>query len=464
MPVRLTTPRRAPGYADLKRDSRVKFDKIFRPTVQGRFNAQIPLEMLITGVFDDDFDTDYYSQAVRYNPADYDGVVAGWFQGCFTNFENKTVSLIDENGVVYASVTSVGPTAFQRFRGAFTPDPVNAHTYRFFVPGDPLDPFDLEFFDCKILIDQVNASKTKIQILLVADTTSFGGTGIGANENNQAAFAGTAASCAYDYEGLPALLCGAGTRRRCHNLFLKEEAKFATIISWELEVIGYHFQTVPCNCLANCQAALFNATTGLQVTGAVVGPWFPGAVPANPELKFVSFANNALNFTDLDEFEVKFILDPLALPDGCAFRMMRAALYVKLVDANIKAQVFHKLSIEGNQAAATKNYPETRYLHEPTKYNAGTQFFHEATGSKTGGAGNVVTLHVRDLGVTDVGVVGANVAASGLVLDATRTRWRSGALALTDQNRYFGRDERVGGAGVTTHAHHFLIAEVPVAP
>lgn len=467
MAIRFSQPVQNLASVDLKRDSRIKFDKVpATGRVPGTFSGQVPLEMLISGLTDDKLTTDYYSQAVYIDPADYDGLVASWFQACLRVISApKSISLIDENGTVYQTITVVVPTDYMRIRGGFTLDPVNPHFYRFLVPAAvPPHDGDLEFFDCKILLDVVNSNRVKIQILLTAGTEITGGFAGSPNENNRMTVADLAASFAYSFVGLPVVIGGPGTKPFFHNLILKDESKLATIESWELEVIAYHFQTVPCGCAANCKAALFNATTGSMVTGSEVGPWSPGAVPANPERKVVMFSNNTPNFTDLDEFQLKCILDPAMLADGCQFRIARAALYVTLTGEHIKAQIYHKLSLQTQSGGINTNFDFNRYLHEPMKYNPGTIFMHEVTGLQTTPGAGVLTCWLKDLGLTDVGVAGVNVVGSDLTLNGIRTRWRSGPLALTDQFRYFGRDVRtLGLVSRMSHSHHFLIAEVPSA-
>jgi hypothetical protein len=308
MTVRFSTSFRNIGSVDLKRNSRVRFDKILQPeepVPQGHFKAQVPIEMLMSEIFDDTFDVQYNSTGVYYDPADYDGVQNVWFQSTLENNafpgDTRFLDLVDENGVLYStvSVTQGFPGMYTRVRAAFVPANI-PHLYCLKTRAAPGgDSFEMDTYDGKILVDQDNATLTKVHVPMIAGDISTGGGAVDAAGDDQQLWCGQGAQAAYDY------ISGAlfAPIPEWHQIFLLEKAKWQTVINWELEVNANTSYGNPGT--GNGKAALFNLTTGLMVTGSELS-WAANTPPVN---KRIQWANNAVNFTDLDEFVVLFKTD-----------------------------------------------------------------------------------------------------------------------------------------------------------
>jgi len=117
------------------------------------------------------------------NPSDYDGDITYEFEVIAGShlLTDTPVSLVDESGNIYATVTvpasCAGPTgqSITRFdRIAFTPS-AGLHYYGMRIDGGPWDTCDDELHvwyplyiaDVRIVIKQVNATKTKVQVPLI---------------------------------------------------------------------------------------------------------------------------------------------------------------------------------------------------------------------------------------------------------------------------------------------------------
>jgi len=380
---------------------------------------QVPIDMVFSEIFGDDMESTYVATGVYYDPADYNGVVAVYFQATFNNaFDTDypiSIKIVDELGTEYATATILnanGANDYERTRSSsspieFVPDVVpRTYMVKTLGSGAGFNEYP-DIYDAKILVEQVNASKTKIHIPLITGDASTGGLTGNEAENDKSLWSLTSPGTTYNYgsPGSSSLTPFPGW----HNKIKVEKTKFATIDHWELEVVANTNYFTP---TGNSFAALFNVTTGQMVAGTEL----TFASGLGPTSQRVSFASDAANFTEGDEVAVHFKGASNGNNEQMAISL--ASLNVVLTNAT-KALVYHRLSNNiGGRSSALSNVIATyvRYLHEPTKFSIGTLFYHEICGLIKEGAG--CNVHACDMIEADSGKPLAEVSAANVAISS----------------------------------------------
>lgn len=359
--------------------------------------AEIPIEMTGSWFFAlDEFDTLYHSTEVEIDPADYPGLVEAWFEVIISLWApydpytgpNQHLYVVDEDGNIAADlVLDLSPSApgdgeYVRLRTSANLSPFKKK-YCLMVPGMSYD-LDLgyDFRVARIILKVVDSNRIRVQIPLVHGDGSSAGGGDTSEDNDFWAWGQFTAHPDYLYEWWD------GTGGYWWNLFLKTEANWQTVDHWTLEVIGclayspYYFAPYEPITQGPMRAALFNKTTGLMVSGTEI---VFSETDQIPRRKTIDFANNAVNFTDGDEFELRIKLDGGMDGDGWPTAddnvglLYRADLYCTLQPVTrIEVYMAFGSVIEG--FATYYSYDdESRWYFERNLFPAGVEFFLETT-------------------------------------------------------------------------------------
>jgi hypothetical protein len=431
MSVRFTRPFRDLSNIDVKNpNSMVTYDKVVNPFEKGPnppecagITARIPLNMNAGQDFTNDTVlTDYTITAVSIDPSDYPGLVAAWWKlevdSATGTLPNYTARLVDEFGVIYATVTIANGLPFVTLL-PLVPFVPNAapRKYMLRLPASA-SSFDLTIHNMEILLDVVNSSKIKVQIPLMINAQGFAGGNGNAAQNNLFGEA-------LDVQNQPAFSTVVEV-----PIILKEAGVWQNITGWELEVIA----ALPGGGNPSGQIAIFNNTTSLIVAASTI--MVPSPTPA-PLTFTQTFADSALNFAFGDEFVVNFLFAPLA----STMFIYRAALYVSLdcAEGEVHAQVFNRVGATCFTVNAGQIYDVgARTTIDLALYGVGAQFFYEVTGDQRAG---VPSADLWDGGLNVTGIAGAAVAGSALdaLPPLTPVRRRSPALVLVSGNNYLAR-------------------------
>jgi len=462
MPVRLSTPfKNLPG--DLKRDSRVQFIRVIGAP-NGMFSGALPYVMGEAPLFDDDITTDYFAEALVINSADFEAeaitvrgaVVADTSTAAF----DKTVDIVSETGLILGSIVFPKGQPFTLVETAVSFNLLpGVHSYmlrlRKAVPGDELT---LNVESRMLWIDVVNASQIKAQVavLIGGDLSTGGGAGSVALNNyfdycSQRNYAGGGPPV-FGYDSL--------TGSFYYSLVKLDQSKFDKVLSWEYEAIGSVLDVPTPH--GTSRAALFDATLNSEIAATEVF-WTSVGTPSTVFRRVANFGN--ADFVSGDEFEARTKFEcPNEAVDCCHSTLVRIAIYVTL-DTSQKSRALQLFMKTGHFLAS--GFPAGRQFYEGVRlklpvYPAGTVFAFEDSAVSTAA---VPQIRLRDVGLTDTGTAGADDAASVLTFGAVRSRQRSGALALTANNRYIVHTTGPALVGQRVrHPHGFIVVEIPPLP
>lgn len=399
---------------------------------QQYFTGSIPLIMLSTYIYaDSSRATRWTATDMRIDPANYtkkDGstaIVAAWFEAKIEDPRSgghlgpDVLELLDETDTVRATITTDGVPGegSVRYRVSMNIDLTQARTYRI---RTGVANYYLNTNDVMIVLDVENAYRVKVMAgFLVAGDESTGSAGSEDTEalDNLDVWCMISSDLTYiagsiDYAG----------QDHWVGKFLKDASKFATIESWEFEVIASQFLYLGTggDASQNGFAALFNATSGLMVAGTEL------TFPPGQSRQSATFLDGATNFSDLAEFEPRFKVENTDESIG----VTRAIVYVQLTAAT-KAQYIAGRAINGNHIPYANAEIDTeggRYYHDASKFPVDTKFFYEMTGNQ--GTTLVPVSQLNDAGTSDWGFQSAiaSPAAAAIISGA----WSNPSNAADD--------------------------------
>lgn len=342
-------------------------------------NLEVPLEMMDEGDSSSSTELILLPRSYLYlDSDDYDGATYT-FEIVAINTNLITaydVDLYDVDGAaVKATITVPADTSLPtRFRsGSWTPADATNRTYGVRL-AQTADADHLKVYVARIIVTQVNATKTRIQIPLINYDLSL--TNFDVIDQTSSASYVQAAPGVYSY-------------------YKKDTSVLSGISNWSLEAVLYSD-----NAAKTAYLGLFNATDGVPVTGAEVS-----VLGTTPTLVSVDFANNAANFDEGDTFEGR-IKSSTAEYFAC---IQKAALYCRLTSL-AKAEIFWRVGRENNQAVAAETYPNGRILLN-TSILSNPTIYLEASAIC---ADNAQIVFLRDHLLNDSGEDGSPVADSGL--------------------------------------------------
>lgn len=360
-------------------------------------NLIVPIELIAGECQSNTSDITFNVSKSGLNDSDYDGATY-YFEVVGTNSDSvdRSVYLINGASTTVATATIPASTTTNlRVRStSFTPTS-GADEYRIKIQGTTSN-YQLKAFGARLIIVQVNATKTKIQISFSRDTW---------NTNN---FSDVAR------------LTGQNTTTYAESVeysrWKKVTTEMATIDSWEFEAVFANPSTTG-------YARLWNATDNAQIAEL-------SGANATLTRYTASVADNATNFheNDLIGFQGK------SGSAGVNTAFAKLALYVKLTSIT-KAEIHLSTGglLPSGETSSAGTMDEEVFKYEASGYSYPATYF-EAEGTWNE---NADKLFLRDLGTADGGESGSSVSGSGLNFNsASRIFRRSGALTLTANNRY----------------------------
>jgi hypothetical protein len=372
-------------------------------------HLEVPVEMMDSGVVANTSATTWLRTRSTLNTTDYDGTLTYRFEVICTNTSTsaRVVSLVDSSGASKATVTVAASTAVPtRFENIWTPN-TGADNYRVSTPA--VASGVLTCFTARMKIQQVNATKTKIYIPLVSDDYN-------AADNDTSVNGGsvdTTTSNVY-----------APVTPGHYSLWTKDSSKFADLAAGT----PWTFEVVTAGELTGGRVALFNRNTGIMVTGTEVNP-----STLTQDLFTLSFADNAVQFTNGNSFEVR-----MRRASGGTTRIQhlyRAGLWVKLTNLN-KADIYYRTS----RAVATSSsivIPHSRVHVDMTRFTniVAPVVTHEAVGLEP--VVGTSSFVLRSSGTSESVTTGTDLVPSLINFNSTSTTLtRTAAIVPVSGDRF----------------------------
>ncbi len=375
------------------------------PTAVGPTNLEVPIEMLdygissaILGLF-----TTFERSRTSLNTNDYDGSVTYSFEIVATNAAlllPQLVSIINSSGTIIGSIAvpfnTLTPT---RFRTTFTPT-VGSDTYRIELPITLIID-QLQVLDARIIVDQVNATKTKVYMPLIAANTTLVG-------STDTLYVDSSSSTTFSQ---PTPVDYSIWKKNDSALSLASGTPFTLDVVLATGATG-----------GTASAALFDHTTGLAVTGSTVT-----STSSTLSEQLVSFADTATNFNDQDEFELRIKSSSILQQAVVA----KAGLWIALSNLGMGEVYYRNARSYSGTASPTINGQRalinTSQFSNPTVYT-------ETVSSSTSASGTIASLF--DVLTSDSATSGSSVIGGTLTAATTKTRQRSSSLAITSGDRF----------------------------
>jgi len=281
----------------------------------------------------------YEATSVRIDPAKYDGIVNVYFEVDVYAYGggNKTITLVDESAVQYTSITtgSVGVAGIpKRLRSASFTLNAGARTYKVKLGKN------VTIYRARILIRQTAATKTVVQIPFL-------------NWENRSLAVSTELGNAYIILSVTSNYEVQISDMRYR--WRKDSAQYATISTFRWDV------------LANVTAAnttgyvsLFNSTHNTQIAESELS-WTETAITR----KSVTFAGNATNFAELDDFQP---LGKRTTTSGGNLLIYKADLYIELTSLS-RAEVYQRVGGRHNTGGFDEIFNDGHVLYDATRYS-----------------------------------------------------------------------------------------------
>jgi hypothetical protein len=354
------------------------------PTTQTNFGRS---GLSLTG---DDYDgATYYFEIVAKNTYGYDCDV---FLRDYTSGTSKATITVPAN-----------TTNFTRYRVSWIPTDNTKRAY-FVRMEDTASAGQLVVQTARIIVQQTNATKTRIQIPLVQKEHDLSAAPTG----NLA----TTTSTTYVQDS-----------PMKYSLWKKDTSVYADLAAtnpWSLEAV-----LSSNNASGYAYAALFNATDNSQVTGTEIYVY-----GTTWDIKDVSFGDTATNFHNLDNFEAR-----IKSNNASYTAELRSAvrLYVRLTNLT-QAEVLYRVGRARAAGTALEDTEEQRVLLDTSLF-ANPLFYFEASGYC---ADNDQRVFLRDHSTNDSGTDGSNVSGSGINFNsASKTIVRAFDISPTSGNRFY---------------------------
>lgn len=398
-------------------------------------NLEVPIEMVDHGLEAPEgggTTTNMNRSRIFLDSGDYDGdTVNYYFEIVAKNTDTvdrnvyfrRTTGTADDHATI---TVPAGTSDYTRFRVALSTPPLAGKNNYVVRVTDTNFTNQLYVSAARVLVQQTNATKTRIQIPLVQKAHDAANVGSGRADKTTST----------DYtQGDPVK----------YSLWVKDSTKYATLSGstpWTLEAVLDNDSAS-----AYTYAALHRVSDGAKVDGAEVSLY-----GSTITLIDTSFSDTATNFSDGAEFELK-IKTSVA---GQNAHLGRASLYVSLTDLS-RAEVLYRVSRQNAETAA-EDIVEQRALLITSLFTSPAVYF-EATGSC---ADDAPVLFLRDHGANPSGTGGSDVSGSEINFNSgTKTIVRTGKINPTSGSNFYVREAATTGDLIPTHA--WIVVTFPYA-
>ena len=377
-------------------------------TSVGPTNLEFPIEMLDYGVGTPlAVLTTFVRSYTPLTTTDYDGTVSYSFEIVANNptLAPVTVSLTNNSGVYVSNITvPAGTNNPTRFRVAFTPT-AGANGYQITLPIVLLNTVNV--YAARIFVKQVGASKTNIYVPL----TAFDATTTSAVTT---AYIDSTGSTSYT-QGNP--LYYSSWKKDLSKLSIATGTPytFTAVLSTGLPLVGV------------TSAALYNRTSNSFVGGAAVSVAGLG-LALLPTFASASFADNATNFDDLSEFDVR--IKGSVLNTGY---IAKAGLWIKL--ANLGSGEAYYRTAMSSTGTGTQTFDEQRQLLTLGNFSNPAVYSESMGFTATAGTPAFTQL---DALLTESGTAGAAVSGASTIFTSSKARARSGVISPVSGDRFLG--------------------------
>jgi adhesin/invasin len=379
---------------------------------QSNFKLQVPIEILDYGILAaaNSAQTDWSRTQISLDTTAYDGTVTYSFEATCTNADStaRTLSLIDSKAtanVVSTLTFPAGTTTLTRLSNSFT------------IPGTYVSPVKLRTpaigtggaltcYSARILVNQTNATKTRIYIPLTSGPSSAAAADTTASITNGAIM--TAASKSL----------GQGTNPDYFTLWTKNSAALSILDSttpWTFEAVA-----------ANSAGA--KSVVGLATSaGATIGS-ITSANNTSPTQLTFTIADSAAGFSDGTTVKAVFASTSKTNPTY----LYKAGLWAKitaLTNAEVQYRVGRYESVTANDTIM-----ESRAAIDTSLFRNPSTYF-EVVGRDA--ASSQMVTGLGTLGANDASATASSIASSSLgFTSTTKAASRTGTLSITNGDRF----------------------------
>jgi hypothetical protein len=388
-------------------------------TVTG-VNLVVPIEMIDTGLSSNSSDsinsndTLFNISRTNLNTTDYNGEVTYQFEVIAKNSSSssETVKIIDSSNVVKGILSIPANTSQARYSTSFVPTS-GANNYRVQLSGTNSSD-QLRVYTARIIVKQVNATKTRLYIPLMADEYDE-------YSNSTQRYIEETNSTSYTQQS-----------SRHYQIWKKDLSAISTLAShnaWSFEPILWSSSSS-----GSCYAKLFNVGTGDDVDDSGVSVY-----GSSPTLVSKAFSNESDDFENQSSFEVRIRSNKSS--KKC--RIAKAGLWVSLSSIN-KAEVYYRVE-KGYHGIGTLLTSENSRTQLDSSFfgDSLVNVYYETTAYKNGSPSSG-RLSLANHGSLDSGTDGATEVTGCSIhfseLNSDRSRVRSSSCSgVTNSDRYLNR-------------------------
>ncbi len=415
-------------------------------------NLEVPIELLDIGIASNTSATTWERSRTSLDTGAFVGQSSTYrFEAvCQNSGSSGDLELVDSAGTSVGTLSITGSTTVPtRFETTFTPTTgasnyrlrtpaTGASNYRLRTPATGASNYrlrtpatgaagDLRCFTARIKVQQVAASATRIYIPLVGRDADFTSTTDGAAGPNIS----STTSNSYGTSANPERI----------YIFRKDTNLFSTLSAtnpWTLEVVASSTAGTP-------RVQLYNLTAGASAGSEATGTSAIG-------LASISFANNASNFTEDQDFEVRIRRQGGSGSNSAT--LYKAGLWLSLTNLSRSASYYRIGRLVLGAASTTVS------VHGRTHLDTGRfddpSVRHIAVGQEP--SAGTTSLEVLTAGTSESGTSGSAIASSAIDFASTsKTRMEATGLTLPAGDRFIPRLNVT--SGTITGIASFLVVE-----
>lgn len=372
-------------------------------------HLEVPIEMMDFGVTATASATSWLRTRTSLDTGDYDGTVTYRWEALCSNSSagSLTLNLMNASDVSRATLAiPANSGVVTRYETTWTPT-TGANDYRLRTPA--VSSGSLICYNARILVQQANATITKIYIPLTAGAYSASDsdntvTGLSIDETNSSTY-------------------GQQTPSQ-YSMWTKDTSKYADLAATN----PWTFEALIASETSTVRASLYNRDTGLMVTGSEISQ-----LTLTPDLYSISFANNAANFTNLNRFEAR--LRKSGGGTANIAHLYKAGLWVKLTNLN-KAEVYYR-NLRYISTSASIVVPHSRVHVDMSRFLniVEPSVYHESVGYEP--VVGTSDLRLRSSGTSDDSTTGTDFSSSSINFGVTgKAILRSGLITSVSDDRF----------------------------